>query len=151
MMDLRSILKMLKFTLCLPPISATAAAFAGNTYADTQGLGAILFLLTTGTIGADIGSTAATTPPLVEECDTTGGSYTAVADANLADVIADTEDDTMWGIYIDLTKSHKRYMKVQAPTAATGASILGIHAIGFPVDESPRYLAGMGLTELIEA
>ena len=150
-MDLRAILKMLKFKLCLPPISATGAAFAGNTYVDTQGLGAILFLLTTGTIGADIGSTLATTPPLVEECDTVDGDYTAVTGAALADVIADTEDDTMWGIYVDLTKTHKRYMQVQAPTAGTGASILGIHAIGFPLDESPRNAAGMGLTELIEA
>lgn len=149
-MDLRAILKMLKFKLCLPPISATGAAFAGNTYVDTQGLGAILFLLTTGTIGADIGSTLATTPPLVEESDD-HTTFTAITDAELADVIADTEDDTLWGIYVDLTKSHKRYMQVQAPTVDTGASILGIHAIGFPVDESPRNAAGMGLTELIEA
>jgi len=150
-MDLRAILKMLKFKLCLPPILANGAAFAGNTYVDTQGLGAILFLLTTGTIAADIGSTAATTPPLIEECDTTDGSYTAVTNAELADVIAATEDDTLWGIYVDLTKSHKRYMQVQAPTAGTGACMLAIHAIGFPVDESPRNAAGMGLTELIEA
>lgn len=151
-MDLRAILKALKFKLCLPPISATGAAFAGNTYADTQGLGAILFLLTAGTIGADIGSTLVTTPPLIEESDTIGfESPTDVTNAELADVIADTEDDTMWGIYVDLTKSHKRYMKVQAPTVDTGASILGIHAIGFPLDESPRNAAGMGLTELIEA
>jgi len=153
-MDLRAVLKTLKFTQCLAPTPKDNGDFAGNTYVDTQGLGAVLFLMSTGDLAAAIGSTAETTAPLIEECDETGGTYTAVSGAALADAIADTEDNKLFGIFVDLTKNHKRYMRVQAPHAGDGSgtdSLLGIIAIGFPKDESPRNAAGMGLTELIEA
>jgi hypothetical protein len=157
-MDLRAILKMLKFKTVTPPQLKDDGDFAGNTYYDTQGLAAILFLLAVGTTdvaaGAAIGSTAEATAPLVEECDTTGGSYTAVTGAALANAIQYNEDDKLFGIYVDLTKTHKRYMQIQAPHSAAGAvngSNLAILAVGFPLDESPRNAAGMGLEELIEA
>ena len=157
-MDLRAVLKILKFKTVTPPQLKDNGDFAGNTYIDTQGLGAILFLLAVGTTdvasGDAIGSTAEGTAPLVEECDTVDGSYTAVTSAALADAIQYDEDDKLFGIYVDLTKSHKRYMRVQAPHSAAGAvngSNLAIIAVGFPKDESPRNAAGMGLTELIEA
>lgn len=157
-MDLRAILKMLKFKTVLPPQLKDNGDFAGNTYYDTQGLGSILFLLMVGTTdvaaGDAIGSTAEGTAPLVEECDTTDGSYTAVASAALADAIQYNEDDKLFGICVDLTKTHKRYMRVQAPHSAAGAvngSNLAVLAVGFPLDESPRNAAGMGLEELIEA
>lgn len=157
-MDLRAILKTIKFKTVTPPQLKTDGDFAGNTYYDTQGLGSILFLLMVGTTdvaaGAAIGSTAEGTAPLVEECDTTGGTYTAVTSAALADSIQFDEDDKLFGIYVDLTKSHKRYMQVQAPHSAAGAvngSNLAILALGFPLDKSPRNAAGMGLEELIEA
>lgn len=157
-MDLRAIPKMLKFKTVTPPQLKDDGDFAGNTYYDTQGLAAILFLLMVGTTdvaaGDAIGSTAEGTAPLVEECDTTGGSYTAVTSAALADAIQYNEDDKLFGIYVDLTKTHKRYMQVQAPHSAAGAangSNLSILAVGFPLDESPRNAAGMGLEELIEA
>ncbi len=157
-MDLRAILKMMKFKTVTPPQLKDDGDFAGNTYIDTQGLAAILFLLAVGTTdvasGDAVGSTAEGTAPLIEECDTTGGSYTDVSNAALADAIQFDEDDKLFGIYIDLTKSHKRYMKIQAPHSAAGAvngSNLHGLAIGFPADESPRNAAGMGLEELIEA
>jgi len=157
-MDLRAVLKMMKFKTVTPPQLKDNGDFAGNTYIDTQGLGSLLFLLMVGTTdvaaGDAIGSTAEGTAPLVEECDTTGGAYTAVASAALANAIQYNEDDKLFGICVDLTKSHKRYMQVQAPHSAAGAvngSNMAILAIGFPVDESPRNAAGMGLTELIEA
>jgi hypothetical protein len=144
---------MLKFKLLTPPQLKDNGDLAGNTCVDTQGLGAILFLITTGTIDAALGSTAEGTAPLVEECDTTGGSYTAVSGAALADAIADTEDDSMFGIFVDLTKSHKRYMRVQTPHSGDGTAGVNAcaHAIGFPSDQLPRNAAGMGLAELIEA
>jgi len=153
-MDLRAMLKALKFTQCLAPTSVDNTDFAGNTYVDTLGLGAVMFLISTGDLAAAIGSTAEGTAPLVEECDTTGGSYTAVTGAALADAIADTEDNSLFAIFVDLTKSHKRYMQVQAPHAGDGSatlSLLEIIAIGFPSDQMPHNAAGMGLTELIEA
>ena len=152
-MDLRAILKALKFTLLTPPQLKDNGDFAGNTYVDTQGLSGILFLITTGTMDIALGSTAETTAPLIEECDTPGGTYTAVTSAALADAIADDEDDSMFGIFVDLAKSHKRYMRVQAPHAGDGTAGVNAccHAIGFPSDQMPRSASEMGLVELIEA
>ena len=157
-MDLRAMLKALKLGLVLPPQLKDDGDFAGNTYFDTAGLAAVMFLFAVGTTdvasGDAIGSTAEGTAPLVEECDETGGSYTAVANAALADSIQYDEDDKLFGICVDLAKSHKRYMRVQAPHTAAGAvngSNLAIVAIGFPSNVMPRSAAEMGLTELIEA
>jgi len=157
-MDLRATLKSLKLTMTLRPQLKDDGDFANNTYVDTQGLGAILFVFLAGDTdvasGDAIGSTAEGTAPKIEECDTSGGSYTDVSGAALADSIQHDEDNTLFGIFVDLTKSHKRYMRANAPHSAAGASTgsnLAILAIGFPKDESPRNAAGMGLTELIEA
>jgi len=152
-MDLRAILKSCKFKLCLPPQLKDDGDFASNTYVDTLGMNGLLFLIITGVMDAALGSTAEGTAPLVEECDTAGGSYTAVTGAALADAIADTEDSLMFAIFVDLSKTHMRYMRVQAPHAGNGtAGVNGcIVALGFPLDAGPVSAAGMGLTEFIEA
>jgi len=157
-MDLRAILKMLQLKTVLPPQIKDDGDFAGNTYFDTQGLSAVLFVLSVGTTdvaaGDAIGSTAEATAPKIEECDTTGGAYTDVTGAALADAIQYDEDDKLFGIFIDLTKTHKRYMQFNAPHSAAGAvngSNAAGFAIGFPSDQMPHNAAGMGLEELIEA
>lgn len=152
-MDLRAILKALKLKTVTPPQLKDNGDLANNTYIDTQGLSAVLFLIITGTIDAALGSTAETTAPLVEECDTSDGTYTAVTSAALADAIADTEDDSIFGIFVDLAKNHKRYMRVQAPHAGDGTNGVNacILAVGFPSDQMPRSASEMGLAELIEA
>jgi hypothetical protein len=152
-MDARAILKALKFGQLLPTEKfKNNGAFGGNTYIDTLGLSAILFLIDLGTTDVIVGSTDTSTPLYIEQCDTTGGTYTAVTSAALAAVLASTGDSKLRAIYIDLAKSHKRYMRVNAPTAgnATGAN-LNITAIGFPSDQMPKSAAEMGLEELIEA
>ena len=152
-MDLRAMLKALKFGTLVPPQLKDNGAFAGNTYFDTLGLSGLLVLLITGTIDAAIGSTSSSSAPKLEECDTTDGSYTAITDAALAAAIANTEDDKIHGIFVDLTKTHKRYIEINAPTAAdgtTGCNFSAI-AIGFPSDQMPASASAMGLTELIEA
>jgi len=151
-MDLRAILKALKVKQVLPSEFKNNGAFTGNTYFDTLGLGAVLFLINLGVTDVIVGSTDTSTPLLVEECDTTGGDYTAVEDAELAAVLGAGDDGKVYGIHVDLTKTHKRYMRVQAPTAgnSTGAN-LQITALGFPADVLPKSASEMGLTELIEA
>lgn len=149
---LKSILKHLKYGLCLPPQLKDNGDFASNTYFDTAGLSEVLFLIITGVTDTAIGSTAEGTAPKVEECDTTDGTYSDVTSAALADAIADTEDSKIFGIHVDLTKSHKRYMQVDAPHAGdgtTGANA-AIIAIGLP-DVAPVNTAQTGLTELIQA
>jgi len=151
-MDLRSMLKHIKTGLCLPPELKNNGSFTGNTYFDTLGLSGVIFLIGTGVTDAAIGSTAESTPPLVEECDTTNGSYTAVTSAAMAAVIPATASK-MNGIFVDLTKKHKRYMQVQAPHSANGTTgaNLCIMAIGFPSSQMPNSAAEMGLVEFIEA
>jgi hypothetical protein len=152
-MDLRAILKALVVKAVTPPQLKDNGDLAGNTYIDTLGLSGLLFLIVTGTIDAALGSTAEGTAPLIEECDTTGGGYTAVTSAALADAIGAGEDDSVFGIFVNLAKTHKRYMRVQAPHAGDGTNGVNacILAIGFPSDQMPKNAAEMGLAELIEA
>lgn len=152
-MDLRAMLKTLKFTDLLPTEKfKNNGAFGGNTYFDTLGLSAALVLFQIGETDVIIGSTDTSTAPFIEECDTVDGTYTAVTDAELSAAIAVDGDSKLRGIFVDLTKSHKRYMRVNAPTAgnSTGAN-LGLLAIGFPSDQLPKNASEMGLAELIEA
>ena len=125
------------------------------TYIDTQGWNHLRILFITGVITASspIGSTAETTAPLVEECDTTGGSYTAVSGATLADAIADTEDSKLFAIDVDLTKSHKRYMQVQKPHSGDGTPGAALAIIGIlsRPERGPGNAAEQGLTEHIKA
>jgi len=152
-MDLRAILKALKFCNMLLPELKDNGDFTTNNYWDTLGLSGLLVILQIGAIDIGLGSTAETTPPLLEECDTTGGTYTAVTSAALSACPGASDDGKLYGIFVDLAKSHKRYIRLQAPHSGDGtlgvaASALGI---GFPSDQMPRNAAGMGLAELIEA
>ena len=144
-----------KVGILTPPQVKNNDDFDSNTYIDTQGFSHLRVLFITGVITASspIGSTAEGTAPLVEECDTTGGSYTAVSGAALADAIADDEDSSLFAIDIDLTKTHKRYMRVQAPHSGDGtpgAALAIIGILSLP-DVSPESAAEAGLAEHIEA
>lgn len=145
-------LKAMKVKQVLPPELKNNGAFAGLSYVDTLGLGAVMFLFNLGVTDVIVGSGDTATPPLIEECDTTDGDYTAVEDAELSAVLGAGDDGEVNGIFIDLAKTHKRYMRPKAPTAgnSTGAN-LQIIALGFPADALPISAAEMGLTELIEA
>jgi len=116
-----------KKVLLLPPQLKDDGDFAGNTYVDTKGWGYAEFLIMTGTIDAAMGSTAETAAPKIEHCDTSGGTYADLTDAALADAIADTEDDSLFQIDVDLVNvSHKRFMRVNAPHAGDGTN--GVNA-----------------------
>lgn len=142
-----------KITNCLSPQGVDNTAFANNAAVDTQGLTDLLFLIECGALAAAIGSTAATAALKIEEGDTVGGSYTDVTDAALAAAIAGTKDNKLYAIRVNLRKTHKRFMRVNAPTAGNGSgtvSYLSIKAIGIP-DIAPKNAADMGLEELVLA
>lgn len=146
----------MKIGILTPPQIKNNGNFDTNTYIDTAGWNHLRVLFITGVITASspIGSTAEGTAPLVEECDTTGGSYTAVTGAALADAIADDEDGLLFAIDIDLTKTHKRYMQVQAPHSGDGTPGAALAIIGIlsrPDGNGPVNAAQMGLNELITA
>ncbi len=146
-------LKAMKFGELVPPQLKDDGDLAGNTYFDTIGCASLLVLIHVGTVDAALGSTAEGTAVVLEECDTSGGSYTEITGAALADAIADDEDNSLFGIHLDLARSHKRYVRIKAPHAGDGTNGVNASAIaiGFPVDPVPFNAAGMGLAELIEA
>ena len=148
-----NLLQCLKFTQCLAPTPKDNGDFAGNGAVDTRGLQELAFLVETGDLAAAVGSTAEGSALKIEECDTVGGSYTDVTDAALADAIAETEDNSLFCIVVDLKKSHKRFMRVNAPHAGDGSgtdSLLSILAIGVP-DKTPLDAEEAGLVELVIA
>lgn len=142
-----------KTAILLPPQLIDNSDFAGNVYVDTRGYNHARFIFVVGTVDAAIGSTAEGTAPKIEECDTTDGSYTDVTGAALADAIGATEDDSLFAIDVDLTKSHKRYMQVNAPHAGDGTTgcNLAIIAILSRPEIGPVTAAGQGLAEHIKA
>lgn len=148
-----------KKVLLLPPQLKNNGDFAGNTYVDTMGWGYAEFLMAAGTTdvaaGDAIGSTAEATAPFIEECDTYNGTYTAVSGAALADAIQYNEDDKLFQIDVNLmNKTHKRYMRVNAPHSAAGASNgsnLCIVCILSKPQIGPEDATGRGLAEHIIA
>jgi len=142
-----------KTAILLPPQLKDDGDFAGNVYVDTRGFNHARFLFIVGTVDEAIGSTAEGTAPKIEECDTTDGTYTDVTGAALADAIGATEDDSLFAIDVDLTKSHKRYMEVNAPHAGNGTTgcNLAIIAILSRPEIGPVNAADQGLTEHIKA
>jgi len=141
--------------ILLPPQLKNDGDFDGNTYIDTGQNGVrwghlrIEFLV--GTVDAAIGSTAEGTAPLVEECDTTDGTYTDVTSAALADAIGALEDDSIFAIDIDLQQAHKRYMEVQAPHSGNGTTGCNLCIIGILTkpDVTPASAGQRGFAEHI--
>lgn len=150
---LKSLLKHLKFAALIPPQVKNNGALANNAYADTLGLAALLAILHIGATDVAVGSTDTDTPPYLEECDTVNGNYTKIEGAELSAVIADDGDNKFYAIAVDLTKTHKRYVRWNAPTAGNASA--GANAasmmIGFPADVLPSTAAEQGLAELVEA
>jgi hypothetical protein len=142
-----------KVVTLLPSQLKNDGNFVGNAYVDTVGHGHLRAEFHVGTVDAAIGSTAEGTAPLIEECDTTDGTYTDVTDANLADAIGATEDDKIFAIDVDLRKAHKRYMQVQVPHAGAGTTGCNLCIVGrLTLPEIfPTTAAGQGLEELIKA
>jgi hypothetical protein len=149
---LKALLKQIKVGKLVPPQLKNNGAAAANTYFDCAGLSGVLVLGFVGTTDAALGSGDASTAPFLEECDTTDGSYTKITGSDLAAVLSATDDNKFFGIFVDRTKTRKRYLEVNAPTLANGTTgaNLAIIAIGFPSEVSPGTAAAMGLKEFIQ-
>ena len=143
-----------KKILLLPPQLKDNGDFAGNTYVDVSGWGYAEFIMLIGTLDAAVGSTAEGNAVKLEECDTAGGTYTDVTDAALADAIGATEDDSLFQIDVNLTdKTHKKYMRVNAPHAGDGTNgaNMAILCILSKPQIAPATAAERGLAEHIIA
>lgn len=139
------------YSLLVPPQLKDNGAPTGLTYMDTNPNGVnysqASFAIQIGT--TDIATTAA---PLISECDTTDGSYTAVTSAALGDAISATEDDGVFVINLDLRYAHKRYLKCEI-TAGNGSAGTNLSVLG--ILRSPNRTTGSatdtGTTEVINA
>ena len=147
-----------KFVLMLKPQLKDNGDFAGNVYLDTAGWNSLTVLMAMGetdvAAGDAVGSTAEGTAPLLEECDTVGGIYTAVTGAALGTPMQFDDDGKLFAFDVDLRKTHKRYMRVQAPHSAAGAangSNLCIIGILSNPQQAPESAAQRGLEEAVSA
>jgi len=143
----------MKFVNMLYPQLKDNGDLADNNYVDTSGWNHLRVLMQIGNLDIALGSTAEGNALKLEECDTSGGSYTDVTDAALADAIAADEDGKLFAIDIDLRKTHKRYMRLNAPHAGDGAVGVNASALGIlsMPNIGPKDAAGQGLTELVTA
>lgn len=150
-MDIKTVLQHMKYGVLVPPQLKDNGDLAGNTYFDCAGLAAVLVLGIVGVTDAAIGSTDEASPPALEECDTTDGTYTEISGAELAAVIGATDDSKIVGWFVDRAKTRKRYIEIKAPHSAdgtTGANFAAI-AIGVPEGNLPITAAECGLKELV--
>jgi len=143
----------MKFVNMLYPQLKDNGDLADNNYVDTSGWNHLRVLMQIGNLDIALGSTAEGNALKLEECDTAGGGYTDVTDAALADAIAEAEDGKLFAIDIDLRKTHKRYMRLNAPHAGDGAVGVNASALGIlsMPNIGPKDAAGQGLTELVTA
>ena len=144
-----------KWGVLFSPQVADGAAFAANGYIDTLGWGYAEFLIQTGTLADTIGTTTASTAIVIEECETTGGTYTEIAAAVLAAAIAADGDDKLYKIDVNLqNRTNKRYMRIKAPTAGStgaGAYASALARLSKPMGVAPSTATERGLAANILA
>lgn len=137
----------------LPPELKDDGSFAGNAYYDMRDKDAVLVLLSAGTVfDADLGSTAETAPPYLEECDTTDGTYAKITDSDLDAVLAGDDDATkIVGWFIDRRKTRKGFLRLNAPHSGNGTTgcVASAIAIGLP-QIPPVSATAMGLKEFVQ-
>jgi hypothetical protein len=140
-----------KRVIMLRPQLKNNGAFENNTYVDTAGWGHLRVEFIIGDTDVAVGSGDSSTPPKLEECDASGGSYSDITDAELAAVLGAGDDNKAKAIDLDLTHSHKRYVKVNAPTAGSGSSGCNLCIIATLSRPSigPKNAEGQGLAELV--
>jgi hypothetical protein len=140
-----------KRVIMLRPQLKNNGAFENNTYVDCAGWGHLRVEFIIGDTDVAVGSGDAATPPKLEECDIAGGSYSDITDAELAAVLGADDDNKAKAIDVDLLHSHKRFVRVNAPTAGSGSSgcNLCIIATLSKPNISPSNAEGQGLAELV--
>jgi hypothetical protein len=140
-----------KRVILLRPQLKNGGAFVNNTYVDCAGWGHLRVEFIVGVTDVVVGSGDAATPPKLEHDDSVGfGDPKDIVDAELAAVLAADDDNKARAIDVALTSSHRRYVRVVAPTAdsgSTGCNLCIIATLSKP-NISPKDAEGQGLAEL---
>lgn len=130
----------LKFVNAMSPVAldnASGAAIA----VDTAGYNTAAFVLSIGV------TDAAVTAYSLTECDTSGGSYTAISDSTPSSLLSATDDNDLNVIHLNLRDANrKRYIKVVVTVAdgTTGGVCSCLAILGDP-DIAPNTGTDRGL------
>lgn len=128
---------------CISPASVSDNTAQVGQVIDRLGYESVTYLILTGSI-ADADTTFTV---LLEECDTSGGSYTAVADADMISQLAGTAPETAAAFQFDDDNEvrklgyvgNKRYTKLTVTPAnnASAAVLAAVAVLGNPTLVQP--------------
>lgn len=122
-----------KFVIGTNPSDVNGAGASLTAAVDTLGFNSMVVLIHVGNIAADM------TVLKLTECDTSGGTYTAVTGADFSAStypLATGGDNTLSAIFVTLGTGRKRYFKV-GYTPGAAATLLCIDFILFEPDVAP--------------
>lgn len=134
-----NLLQACKFDLSLPPQSINGT----DTYTsamDTAGMSEICVLFMYGV------STAAMDNLALYECETSGGTYTAVTGGGFSVMPSATDDNKCYAVYVKIG-AHARYLKLRVDPGAA-ATLVGVVGIGLP-NITPNTATERGLADQI--
>ena len=137
------------FAAALVPQSINDTATAG-TAVDTQPNGNkashVTFVFGLGATTADFDAAAV----FISECETSGGSYTAITGTVLLGstglAILSTDDNGVWTIDVPITGGRKRFLKLNADPGAA-ATLMAAFAILSGCANTPSTAAQAGLVD----
>ncbi len=142
--------ELIKTVVMVGPQLANDGPFANNTAVDTRGYTRLRAEFIVGGTDVAVGSGDDSTPPFLEECDSLEGDYTPIEDAELSAVIGADDDGKVFAIDVNLVKAHKRFVRVNDPTAgdSTGAYMCVLGRLFYPA-VAWGGAAEQGLEELV--
>ena len=107
---------------------AAGTADITTTAIDTAGFDGCVFIVPLGALVA-----GAVTSIKVQQCDTSGGSYSDLTGS--AQTIADTDDDKL--VYVDVFRPREQYLKLVVDRGTSNATVGGVQAILYSAGSCP--------------
>ena len=130
-----------KFVNALSPQSINGTDTDGNAI-DMKGYAYLCLVYQTGAVGA-----ADFDALQVKECETSGGSYTAITGTAMT-APTQSNDDVVWAWFIPWNGQRKRYAKINANPGAA-ATLMSAVAILGRAEQSPATATERGLVQNI--
>jgi hypothetical protein len=134
-------LQKIKAAIGVAPISVNGTA-ATCTAVDTKNAGSVMWVFLCGTAAADLDAGVK-----VQECETSGGSYTDITGATCTTVVAATVAGTISTIFVE-TRGRKRYQKLVIDPGV-GATLVGAVALLSDMNTAPASATAAGVLEKI--
>lgn len=126
-MNMKDAVNQLDAAVAIAAVAINTDTTTASAAIDLQGCEGALILIHSGVIAGTTGQNVYT--PLITECDTSGGSFTAVADADLINTEASAVQDAITDSTVKKIgyKGTKRYIKVSIVSTAftTAGGIAG--------------------------